>query len=68
MQVFKSNCFLIWNLRLVNSNEEMEAIMKIVKYIEDSGVLIMVVNKTLENVENKRTSFVFLCTLSAILS
>lgn len=46
----------------------MEAIMKIVKYIEDSGVLIMVVNKTLENVENKRTSFLFLCTLSAILS
>ena len=34
---------------LISSSEEIKEIMKIVKFIKDSGLLIQVVTKTIEN-------------------
>ena len=36
-------------IALIISNDEMEDIMKIVKYLEDSGLLLQGVSKTIQN-------------------
>ena len=55
---------------LIISNDEMKDIIKIVKYLEDSGLLLKGVSKTIQNEakEQKRGSFsMFLGTLGASL-
>ena len=52
---------------LIISNEEMNNIMKIVKYFEESGLLIKGVRKTIKN-EAKEQKEEFLGMLSDILS
>ena len=43
---------------LITSNEEMEDIMKIIKSLEDSGLLIKGVGETIQNeAENKKEDF-----------
>ena len=43
---------------LITSNEEMEEIMKIIKSLEDSGLLIKGVGETIQNeAENKKEDF-----------
>ena len=47
---------------LIISNEEMKDIMKIVKSLEESGLLIKGVSKTLENeTKNKKVDFLTCC-------
>ena len=60
--------FLI--LTLINSNEEIDGIMKIIKYLEESGLLIKGFSKTIKNkVKELKGGFlsILLCILGASL-
>ena len=52
MQLFKSDCPLDLALRtraLIVSNEEMNDVMKIVKSLEESGLLLQGISETIKN-------------------
>ena len=51
---------------LIISNEEMNDIMKIVKSLEESGLLIKDVSKTIKNEAKEQKVGMFLGTLGAI--
>ena len=55
------------NTTLIISNNEMEDIIKIVKYLEDSGLLLKAVTETVQN-EVKEQKGGFLCMLLGTLS
>ena len=58
------------NTTLLVSNEEMNDIMKIIKFLEESGLLIKVASKTIKNKAKKQGGFLrmLLGTLGASLS
>ena len=54
----QTRIFGLGMITLITSNEEMDDIMKIVKYLEDAGLLIKVVSKTIQNeTKNKKVDF-----------
>ena len=48
--------FGLWMTKLIISIEEMQIIMKVVKYLEESGLLIRGVTKTTENEKKEQKS------------
>ena len=48
--------FGLWMTKLIISIEEMQIIMKVVKYLEESGLLIRGVTKTIENEKKEQKS------------
>ena len=49
MQVFKKKFFGAGSTALIISNKEMEEIIKIVKSLEESGLLIKGISETIKN-------------------
>ena len=49
MQLFKKKIHVSGSTALIISNEEMEVIMKIVKSLEESGLLVKVISETIKN-------------------
>ena len=64
--IHKKNLGSGQNTTLIISNDEMEDILKIVKYLEDSGLLLKGVNETIKN-EAKEQKGGFLSTLLGTL-
>ena len=49
------------NATLINSNDEMEDILKIFKSLEDSGLLLEGVNETIKNEAKKKKENFLVC-------
>ena len=70
MQEFKKKIHGSQTTVLINSNEEMNGIMKIAQTLEDSNILLKGITKTIENETIKQKggfSGMLLCTLRASL-
>ena len=67
MQQFKKKNYGSGNTALIITNEEMEDIMKIVKLLEESGLLIQGISETIKN-ETKKQKSRFISMLLGILA